>query len=79
MSNYSRIHFQKKMQEARSSDFTGKAFLTDYEGAVYTGVSRSTFRRWAAQIGCRRKIGSRLVNDRAVIDQALKRGDALEG
>lgn len=79
MGKDSHTYFQRKMQEARKRDLTKEPYLTDFEGAAYTKLSRTAFRRWAAQIGCRRKIGGRLVNDRAVIDQALKRGDALEG
>lgn len=52
-----------------------KTYLSDDEASAYTGMSRSAFRKWAREIGCRRKlpIGSRgrVLNIRAVIDKAI--------
>lgn len=69
MSNYT-----EKLNEAKRNNFI-KPFLSDFEGAAYTGLGRTSFRAFAKKINCRRKIGRRVVNDRAVIDQALKRGE----
>lgn len=62
------------MNEARQKDYSNRANLSDFEGAAYVGVSRNTFRRFAQDIGCRRRVGRRVLNDKSVIDQALKRG-----
>lgn len=67
-------YYKEKMKEAQQLDFSDKNFLTDFEGAAYVGVSKNTFRKWAEEIGCRRKIGRRTINLKSVIDQALGRG-----
>ena len=59
------------------TDYTSKPFLSEREGCAYIGVSATTFRAWAKAIGSKRKIGRRSLYDRAVIDAALKRGDAI--
>jgi len=68
--------YQEKLKQARASDLSNKAFLTDFEAAAYLSIGRTAFREFAREIGCRKKIGRRVLNDRAVIDAALRRGDA---
>lgn len=68
--------YTQKMEQAKSNDLSQKAFLTDIEGAVYLSIGRTAFREFAQTIGCRKRIGRRVLNDRAVIDAALRRGDA---
>lgn len=52
----------------RTSD---KRLLSLSEGASYTSLGKTTFRKWAEDINAVRHIGSRVLFDRAVIDQAL--------
>ena len=68
--------YTQKMEQAKSNDLSQKAFLTDFEAAAYLSIGRTAFREFAREIGCRKKIGRRVLNDRAVIDAALRRGDA---
>lgn len=70
-------NFKPKALQAESETFTERAFLNDFEAAAYVGVGRTSFRKFAEEIGCRRKVGRRVVNDKAVIDKALQRGDAI--
>lgn len=69
--------YLQQIEAAKNTDFGSRRFLTDYEASAYLSLGRTAFRSWAEQIGCRRKIGRRVVNDREVIDAALKRGDAV--
>lgn len=48
-----------------------RRLLSVREGADYAGVGLNTFRAWAEQIGAVRRIGSRVLYDRNVIDAAL--------
>lgn len=41
------------------------------EGTRYTGLGKSTFRRWAEEIGAVKRIGSRVLYDRTIIDKAI--------
>ena len=65
-------YYARKTEEARYTDFSNKQYLTDWEAAAYTSFGRTKFRNWAEQIGCRRKVGQRVVNDKSVIDAALQ-------
>ena len=67
--------YMTQMEKARTSDLSHKSYLSDIEGAAYVGIGRTKFRELARQIGCRRKVGTRVLNDRAMIDEALRRGD----
>ena len=69
--------YTQQIESANSTSLKDKAFLTIAEGAEYTSLGRTYFRQWAEQIGSKRKIGRRVIYDRSVIDQALKRGDAI--
>lgn len=69
--------YQEKLIEARQTDLSNKAFLSDAEGSVYLSLGRTAFMQFAKKIGCRKKVGNRVVNDREIIDRALKRGEAL--
>lgn len=51
--------------------FEGVRMLSTDEGVAYSGLGRSTFRKWADEIGATRKIGARVLFDRLVIDKAL--------
>ena len=51
--------------------------FTAQQGAAYTGMGRTSFMKWAKEIGARRTFGPRMTRyDRTVIDAAL---DALSG
>ena len=52
-----------------------KRMVTAQEGAGYCGMGTTFFRKWAAQIGARRKIGSLVRYYREILDMAL---DATE-
>lgn len=68
--------YTEQMEQAKNNDLSHKSFLSDTEGAAYLSIGKTKFRQFAKQIGCRKRIGRRVLNDRAVIDAALKRGDA---
>ncbi len=48
-----------------------KRLLTITEGTIYTGIGRSSFRKWADEIGATVKFGSRVLFDKTIIDQKL--------
>lgn len=54
-----------------TGNYDGIRMFSIDEGVTYTGLGRSTFRKWTQEIGAVRKIGSRVLYDRAVIDSAL--------
>ena len=45
--------------------------MSMFQGATYCGMGRTTFRKWAEEIGAIRKFGSLIRADKKVIDQAL--------
>lgn len=49
-----------------------KRLLTETEAAGYTGIGRTTFRAWAAEIGARRTFGRAVRYDKHVIDKAIE-------
>ena len=55
-----------------------KDFLTENEGMLYTGLSRKTFRKWAEEIGAKRKLQDgphgRVLYVREVIVNAILEG-----
>ena len=53
-----------------------KRMLSVEEAAFYIGMGRTKCREWLKQIGAIRKIGSRVVCDRKIIDAAL---DSMDG
>ena len=53
-----------------------KRMLTIYEAAQYLGLGTRTTREWLEQIGAIRKIGSRVLADKNVIDQELDRKES---
>lgn len=48
-----------------------KRLLSLQEAMVYTGLKQTKFREWAREIGALKKIGSRALYDRTVIDHTL--------
>ena len=64
--------YLQQIEKARLSNLRDKSYLTDIEGCVYTSLGRSYFKKWAAENGCRLRIGRRVVYDRAAIDKALQ-------
>ena len=50
-----------------------KRLITIGEGSTYTGLGRTTFRKWAEQIGALRRFGSRVLFDKTIIDRELDR------
>lgn len=59
----------------RTPGYEGKRMLTEVEGFEYCGQGRTAFRKWAAEIGARRKFGASVRYDKKVLDAAL---DAME-
>lgn len=55
-----------------------KRLLSVREGADYTGIGVVNFRIWAEQIGAVRRIGSRVLFDKTIIDRELDRGQMDE-
>lgn len=45
--------------------------MSMFQGATYCGMGRTTFRKWAEEIGAIRKFGSLIRADKKVIDEAL--------
>lgn len=62
------------MKERKRAEISEKRLLDMDEGAKYCGLGRVTFRKYADAIGATRKIGSRVLFDRLVIDTALDSG-----
>ncbi len=52
-------------------DVSEKRMLTASEAEGYTGLGRNTLRHWAESIGAVRKIGTRVLFDKYVIDKAM--------
>ena len=50
-----------------------KALLTEEEGRFYTNMGRTNFRKWADEIGATRRRGRRVLFNREVIDDFLRR------
>lgn len=59
-------------------DILMKRMLTAQEAAGYCGMGLTFFRKWAAQIGARRKIGSLVRYDRQVLDAVIDATEAKE-
>ena len=59
------------MKERKRAEISEKRLLDIDEGAKYCGLGRVTFRKYADTIKATRKIGSRVLFDRLVIDKAL--------
>lgn len=68
----------KTAVEKYAESLERKAYLSDEEGAVYTGMSITTFREWSKRIGARRKLGEgtrgKVVSVRQIIDQKIMEG-----
>ena len=66
------------MEGASLKELKQRDYLTENEALVYTTLSRSTFRRWAREIGAVRKLKDtprgRVIYDRSVIDKAILEG-----
>lgn len=45
--------------------------LSEKAAMHYVGLGQTYFRRWAKEIGARRKFGKRVLYDRATIDAAI--------
>lgn len=55
-------------------NYNGEArLLSVSDGAGYTGLGTATFREWAKSIGAERRIASRVLYDKRIIDQELDR------
>ena len=48
-----------------------KRMLSIEEAVFYTGMGRTKCRQWVKEIGAVRKIGTRVLCDRKIIDTAL--------
>lgn len=49
----------------------GVRLLSLSEAQLYCGLGKTTTRKWCEEIGAVRRIGSRVLFDRAVIDDAI--------
>lgn len=52
-----------------------KRLMSEKETCEYVGLGRNKCRSWAAEIGAVRRIGSRVLYDRVVIDRAINEMD----
>lgn len=59
-----------KLRKSEAS-INEKRLLSVREGADYTGIGVVNFRIWAEQIGALRRIGSRVLFDKTIIDREL--------
>ncbi len=57
--------------ENRFEGLNEKRMLSIDEAAFYIGMGRTKCREWLKEIGAIRKIGSRVICDRKIIDAAL--------
>lgn len=68
----------KTAVEKYAESLERKTYLSDAEGAAYTGLSVTAFRVWSKCIGARRKIGEgtrgKVTNVRSIIDQKIMEG-----
>lgn len=59
------------MQKRKQAEIENTRMLDAVQGATYCGMGRTTFRKWAEQIGAVRKFGQLVRFDKKVIDAAL--------
>lgn len=66
------------MDSVNFKDLKQKKFLTENEALMYTTLSRKTFRRWAKEIGAKKKLSDgphgRVLYVREIIDKAIMEG-----
>lgn len=62
----------------RITNFSEQRMITAQEGATYCGMGKTTFRKWAEQIGARKVIGNLVRYDRLIIDAAIDSNDQKE-
>lgn len=55
----------------RFEGLSEKRMLSIEEAAFYAGMGRTKCREWLREIGATRKVGTRVLCDRKVIDAAL--------
>jgi hypothetical protein len=53
------------------TEIGNKRMLTTTEAETYTGLGKGLCRKWCESIGAVRKIGTRVLFDKTIIDQAL--------
>ena len=53
-----------------------KRLLNADELCIYTGLGRSTARKYAETIGAVRKFGRRVMFDKSIIDESLSGGES---
>lgn len=58
-------------KRAMSLNVDGVRLLSLSEAQLYCGLGKNTTRKWCEEIGAVRRIGSRVLFDRAVIDDAI--------
>ena len=59
------------MNKRQNIVFNGKRGLTADEGAAYTGLGTTNFKKWADEIGAVRRFGRSVRYDRVIIDKIL--------
>lgn len=58
-------------------DIKEKRLLSTKEVQRYCGIGKNTARDWGREIGAERRIGRRVLYDKAIIDRALDNAGAV--
>lgn len=66
-------------KRAVTGNIDGVRLLSLSEAQLYCGLGRITTRKWCEEIGAVRRIGSRVLFDRVVIDEAINAGMVAAG
>lgn len=64
-------------QRTLSGNVENVRLLSLTEAQLYCGLGRNTTRKWCEEIGAVRRIGSRVLYDRVVIDNAINAGEII--
>lgn len=64
-------------QRTMSSNVENVRLMSLTETQLYCGLGRNTTRKWCEEIGAVRRIGSRVLYDRVVIDNAINAGEII--
>lgn len=59
------------MKERIKGTISDARWLDQQQGCIYTGLGRSTFRKWAKECGAEIKIGRIVRYDKEIIDAAM--------
>lgn len=64
-------------QRTFKGNVDGVRLLSLTEAQLYCGLGKNSTRKWCEEIGAVRKIGSRVLFDRNVIDNAINAGEVI--